>query len=239
MASKLFTFRCPQDLREQIDTQSTATGKDKTAVVIDMLRQSLPSVSLDERYTLPDENAIYFVYQASRLLYIGRTASLLNRWINHHRWGDFNQLEGEIRISWFSAGLEDQPVLEESLIDLLEPEMNGTPVKNSKYKSVTVYIPPELESKLAAFCLENGLTRKDSKTGETSPALGTGLLYTVKQFLNEPRIEQLASDSVTPVSKVEVEDLVKGYYAQAMEQMNGMLATLREEVDARLGEFQA
>lgn len=50
--NNLFTFRCPADLREKIEAESSATGKDKTAVVVGMLRQSLPCLSLYDRNTL-------------------------------------------------------------------------------------------------------------------------------------------------------------------------------------------
>jgi hypothetical protein len=39
MASKLVAFRLPQDLIEAIEAEAAATGKDKTSIVVNGLRQ--------------------------------------------------------------------------------------------------------------------------------------------------------------------------------------------------------
>lgn len=52
------TFRCPDDLAELIQHQVETTGKDKTSVIISMLRQSLSVTPLEEnRNTLSNDTS--------------------------------------------------------------------------------------------------------------------------------------------------------------------------------------
>ena len=44
----------------------------------------LPSLSLAERKNLPDCAAIYFVMEGDRILYIGKSINLAQRWANHN-----------------------------------------------------------------------------------------------------------------------------------------------------------
>lgn len=85
--------------------------------------QQLESVSLLHRSQLPEIPAIYLVYQGERLLYIGRTKNLKQRWLTHHRYKQFAQLE-DVRVAWFPCK-EEVPEVEATLIELLEPELNG------------------------------------------------------------------------------------------------------------------
>jgi len=48
------TFRCPDDIAAYIQSQVETTGKDKTSVLVGMLRQSL-QVPLEERHKLLDD----------------------------------------------------------------------------------------------------------------------------------------------------------------------------------------
>jgi hypothetical protein len=52
-------------------------------------------------------------------------------------------------------------------------------------RGVMVYLNPELESKIAQYCIDNDITRKN-KEGIVLPALGTGILqYLKSQLLSE------------------------------------------------------
>jgi hypothetical protein len=41
MAAKLLNFRCPDDIRELIESRATETGEDKSRIVVDALRYAL------------------------------------------------------------------------------------------------------------------------------------------------------------------------------------------------------
>jgi hypothetical protein len=109
--------RLPESLAEQV----TALLKQEIST-IEVLQQ-LESVPLLHRSQLPEIAAIYLVYQGDRLLYIGRTGNLKQRWIQHHRQKQFAAIE-DVRIAWFPCH-EGQPELEATLIELLEPQLNG------------------------------------------------------------------------------------------------------------------
>jgi DNA-binding NarL/FixJ family response regulator len=59
-------------------------------------------------------------------------------------------------------------------------------------RGVMVYLNPELESKIAQYCIDNDITRKN-KEGIVLPALGTGILQYLKSQLLSERVSTLSS----------------------------------------------
>jgi DNA-binding NarL/FixJ family response regulator len=112
-------------------------------------------------------------------------------------------------------------------------------------RGVMVYLNPELESKIAQYCIDNDITRKN-KEGVVLPALGTGILqYLKSQLLSErscaspstvlssglDRSDGLepnaaASPSETAIDALTREDIV----AIVKAQIDRELASLRAEV---------
>jgi hypothetical protein len=86
---------------------------------------ALPALSLVDRGLLPDCPAVYFVLdETCTVLYVGYTASLRDRWKNHHRLESFRQLE-PIRIAWLAV--DDAARLstfEQDFIEQLNPPFN-------------------------------------------------------------------------------------------------------------------
>lgn len=123
----LLTVRCPQDLMDEIVKRQTETGKDKTAVVLDILADGLKSISYNERNTLPESPCVYLVYDRKTLLYIGVSVNLRQRFTvgKHHRASQFSDTA---RIAWFDYEPDILREMEQSLIELLTPELNGTPI---------------------------------------------------------------------------------------------------------------
>lgn len=162
MAKPLLTIRCPDDLIQLIQKQEELTGLDRTKVVVGMLEQSLPSVLVSERGKLPAIPAIYLVWLYNKLLYIGRTSNLKQRWTGHHRILHFVNAGENCRISWFQIDADDLstlPSLEASLIELLEPEHNNTDTTggSTKYK-IQGYVTQEIYDRFKAECSERGLS---------------------------------------------------------------------------------
>lgn len=88
----------------------------------------LPSVPVDRKAlkTLPETSGVYFVVDKSnKILYIGKSVNLRQRWIFHHRFHMANQIS-ECRVFFFETP-KDVSIdsLEESLIDIFRPEWNG------------------------------------------------------------------------------------------------------------------
>lgn len=132
----LLTIRCPQDLIELIEKQAQLTRANKTTVIIEMLRQSVPSLSIYERTKLPNLPAIYFVITSSnKLLYIGMSQNLNQRWYNHHRYQQFIESDPNCKICWlgfdamFSESIAD---IERELISELDTQYNRIG-KNGKH----------------------------------------------------------------------------------------------------------
>lgn len=87
---------------------------------------ALPWKRFDDRKHLPICAAIYFVCDAnSRVLYIGRTINLCQRWISHGRLDQCRTLE-HCRIAWLEVSNPALlPAIEEACIDYFCPPWNS------------------------------------------------------------------------------------------------------------------
>nr|WP_290224204.1 helix-turn-helix domain-containing protein [Trichocoleus desertorum] len=84
---------------------------------------ALPALPLLKRYKLPNLPAIYFVLEEQTVIYIGRTVSLLQRWMSHHHLKHLQ--DRDVRIAWFQCdNLDAHSTLEAQLIKAFKPELN-------------------------------------------------------------------------------------------------------------------
>jgi hypothetical protein len=104
----------------------------------------LPSLPLAERRSLPDCPAIYFVMQGERVLYIGKTVNLAQRWTQHHKWQQFSEIPGVLRITWLECSdtslLHD---IETALISYFDPIFNRGKSQHLGSKKLNAVIPDE------------------------------------------------------------------------------------------------
>ncbi len=113
---------------------------------------ALPSLPLLERRHLPKCPAIYFALEGNKVLYIGRTNNLNQRWTIHHRWQQLQATHGEVRIAWLEcSNISLLSSIEDALIEHFQPLLNGsavvpTALVASKLPSMSVYIEPELKA---------------------------------------------------------------------------------------------
>lgn len=201
------TFRCPDDLAALIASQVEATGQDKTSVVVGMLRSSLPSLPLVEKNKLPDTPAIYIVWSSNRLLYIGKTRSLKHRFGSHHKMVDFLAVGDNVWIAWFSVDSQDSPLLEGSLIELLDPELNSN--VPGRVTKVCFRLPDEAVQVIETLQLE----------GET-------LNQTAQRFF----IEHLRASSKQPQllpTSLDIKELVKQEIEASLIEVRSQLEELR------------
>ena len=102
--------------------------------------RSLPSVKLKEKNDLPNAPGIYFVLNSlGHVQYIGSSSNIKERWKNHHRRVQLQELE-EVSISCIQV--EDSnllPFIEQALIEWFRPPLNGSkmpmrkkPLENGK-----------------------------------------------------------------------------------------------------------
>ncbi len=169
----LLTVRCPDDLMESIASQVASTDRTKTEVVVEMLRNSVPSVRILERNKLPESPAIYFVITPdNRLLYIGQSKNLRQRWQSHHRFQQFIEASQETRVVWFEFDESDRqsiPSVEEELITLLDTEYNETDVpldENHHIKRCAFRVPIDLYNEIEKIAVEEYNAPTYHKTGK-------------------------------------------------------------------------
>jgi len=132
--------------------------------------QQLESVSLLHRSQLPEIQAIYLVYQGERLLYIGRTKNLKQRWLTHHRYKQFAQLE-DVRVAWFPCQ-EQVPEVEATLIELLEPELNGQDIGDRLQLNLRLDKHKDLYEAIRQAAKEQGTSINDFVVNTLQAALG-------------------------------------------------------------------
>ena len=85
----------------------------------------LPFLPFEQKRNLPNCAAIYFVLQEKKILYIGRSTNLMQRWSGHHKLKEILSLETNLRIAWLECseiGLLSE--IEAALIKHLKPSLN-------------------------------------------------------------------------------------------------------------------
>jgi hypothetical protein len=110
---------------------------------------ALPSLPLTDRSQLPVCPAVYFALDGDRVLYIGRSGNLQQRWITHHR---YSQLKGlnNVRIAWLECSDPSLlPEIEAALIEYFQPSLNGElipfKIPSTSLAKIMIYAPYDLK----------------------------------------------------------------------------------------------
>lgn len=110
----------------------------------------LPSVTLYELDKLPNSSGIYFaISKASRILYVGKANSFLQRWQAHHRFDEIKKYTA-VRIGWLAyTPIDDEDLsnVERACIEYFKPRLNRVSVPTG-YIKVSYYITEEQDLKL-------------------------------------------------------------------------------------------
>jgi hypothetical protein len=115
---------------------------------------TLPSLPLGERSHLPKHPAVYFVLDGERILYIGQTVNLAQRWAPHHRWNELKALKSSVKIAWLECSeVKLLSEIETALINHFAPPMNG---KVSGEVAVRIFMPESLRNHFKAVCAKQG-----------------------------------------------------------------------------------
>lgn len=94
--------------------------------------EQLPNVLVKNRCLLPETSGVYFVVTiAGRLLYIGKSRNMRQRWItNHHR---IEQLHPQnAKIHWMELSEDQIDDTEKTLIAHFKPVLNGRRITKSE-----------------------------------------------------------------------------------------------------------
>jgi DNA-binding Xre family transcriptional regulator len=91
---------------------------------------ALPSVPLEDRRQLPTVPCIYFAIDSQGTVqYIGQTKNPRNRWAQHHRHDQLEEMGG-VRIAYVHVDVDLLEPVEAALIDWFNPPLNGTLTPN-------------------------------------------------------------------------------------------------------------
>ena len=132
----LMSWLKTQNNQSETIRQSLELLKDNPEAVL-----SLPSVELDERCRLPNRPLVYLVLNTENdVLYVGQTRNGKARWGGHHKLNALKEMEN-IRIAWIEVNeLFLLKLIEDALIDWLNPPLNelpGRPSEGKQKKSVS------------------------------------------------------------------------------------------------------
>jgi hypothetical protein len=115
---------------------------------------ALPSVPLEDRLQLPANPCVYFAIDSQGVVqYIGQTKNPRNRWAQHHRRSQFENMGG-VRIAWMFVDERLLERIEFELIDKLRPPFNKR-VDINAYRSATVV------NRIPALMKAHGLSKED------------------------------------------------------------------------------
>lgn len=245
------TFRCPDDLAELIKYQVETTGKDKTSVLVGMLKQSLLALPLEERNNLPTTPAVYLVYQEDKLLYIGKTKNLKSRWLGHHRLIQFIEAGSGVYIAWFPCSEEQLGAMEDAFIELLDPELNGESLLGTNKRLATFRIDREMWESFKTMCTANGsnasavlteFVRSYGAPNSQSPTPNPQMLHpdSVEQSLDKRITERLESALDSRGLKPEIiKEQLEEHTAYLASGLNATMTELRSQLEELRGKLPA
>ena len=120
--------------------------------------RSLPSIPLEDRKMLPVISGIYFAIDSQGTVqYIGRSANLNQRWLQHHRISNLEECD-RILIAWLEVTEPALlPEIEKALIDWFKPPLNGYISLSQDRESdglvrTSVTIPESVMKKFRDYC---------------------------------------------------------------------------------------
>jgi hypothetical protein len=109
---------------------------------------TLPSLSLINRSALPPCPAVYFVLEGDRVLYVGRSVNLRQRWMTHRRYKQLKAISN-VRIAWLECSDPSLlPEIEAALIEYFQPSLNGELIPPQDIARIVFHAPDEIKEKL-------------------------------------------------------------------------------------------
>lgn len=133
---------------------------------------NLPSMPLEQRWSLPTVQCVYFVLSSkNQVLYIGQTKNLANRWRTHTLYKALKTLNN-IRIVWMQ--ISDESLLlevEEILINHYQPEFNLNKPQEQE-AILCVKVPRSLRHHWAVEAKRTGVTMTEVIVAALSDQFG-------------------------------------------------------------------
>lgn len=168
----------------------SAESKVKTVKFTEIKVQTLPSMPLSKRREFPACPAIYLVVgEDQKVLYIGRTVNLRQRWKTHHKYSAFSGING-VRLAWLEVtDLYLLPPIEEGLIKHFKPPHNTSRIAQEVHTRFKCNLNGLMVKKgvtLATLSKETGIhhTTLSALANNTSLGIDWDTFSTLYQYFN-------------------------------------------------------
>jgi DNA-binding XRE family transcriptional regulator len=153
--------------------------------------ESLPSIPLEQKSSLPICSGIYFVIdEDEKVLYVGRSKNINQRWSNagHHKYTQLSSIPN-VRIAWLEVSDASLlPNIEAALIDWFCPTLNRPVTTKQKLEKTRLEVLREkaglTQRQVAAAIGVTVQTISNWETGFRRPKLYLEQLYSLCETLS-------------------------------------------------------
>jgi excinuclease UvrABC nuclease subunit len=117
---------------------------------------SLPTVDIHDRHAIPKLPAVYFLVTSDKILYIGGTKNLFNRWRNADQHNKYSEaVSAKARLAWVTVQTEEEAfALEKETVKALQPIWNER-LKDDLAR-ISFRASGEAEQKVAKMIMSEG-----------------------------------------------------------------------------------
>jgi hypothetical protein len=146
--------------------------------------ESLPSVPLEDRQSLPCEPCIYFAIDGQGVVqYIGRSVNPARRWASHHKRRSLESIGG-VRIAYLALDADLLADVEAALIEWFNPPLNC---------SIGGYFPPHTHNQGTAIKsnLPVLMARHNPPLSQSAVAAAAGVSPTTINHLYNDKLQRL------------------------------------------------
>ena len=95
-------------------------------MLLSITLESLPSISLKQYLSFPEESGVYFCERDDDVIYVGSAQNVRKRWMGHKLMQELEQLTECIDVRFLFAPTFMLPKLERTYIERLQPSLNKT-----------------------------------------------------------------------------------------------------------------
>lgn len=161
MTKQVKSISLKPEIIGKITTLSKQERRSFSATVENILTDvgTMNTIALEERREFPEVPCIYMAIDTDNIIqYIGKTVNLNQRWQAHHRYKQLEEL-GNVKITYIKLKETlDLDIIEEELIELLNPVLNNSEIAGKSTKKVQTFIPEEIKDQFKEVCEKEGHT---------------------------------------------------------------------------------
>lgn len=165
---------------------------------------SLPSLPIEQRKNLPVAAGIYFAIDSlGSVQYIGRSANIKQRWLNHHRSSELQEVD-RVKLAWIEVSdCSMLPEIESALIEWFKPILNARRLPSLSSPSRGILVQRTVEVEVFNLNLKIKEARKADSRSITELSAAAGM-----SAANWYRIE--SGEPILPESTLRKIEIVLG-----------------------------